>query len=191
MAEIIRMDIDGYQKLLDQLKIKLPTSLDRLAAATIAKTATTARLKEQSRAMPKLHMGEEQQSTVGKDNHLETREFTVKTRQGWASTTRKNKDGDPWALARFSWEKARTTKTKKAAAYTSHLANLWGKNTKPYSNSSPPVGNPAKTMHWQKGIVRHARYFWSIVESVMRDSITEGIRKAEQDEKTRPDGVLK
>ena len=191
MAEIVKIDSVGYQNLMNQLKVRLPDDVKHLAQTAIAKTAATGRKREQNLAMPSIQMGQEQQSTVGEDNRIEVRTFSQRTAQGWASTTRKSNDGTPFAMAHFAWERVKKTKTKQSAAYTSQLVNLWGKPTKPYANRSPLVGNPDKPMSWRKGAVRQRRYFWSMTEAVMRDSIAEGIRKAEEAEKTRPDGVLR
>lgn len=194
MAEIIKIDSVGYEKLLDELKIKLPPRINKLAATTIAKTATTARLSEQAKAMPKLKMGQLQQSTTGdKDNQQYgiVRVFSEQSRRGWVSTTRRDSKGRAFSMAHFAWEKKLTTKTRRAAAYTSQLANLWGNPTKPYSSASPAVGNPNKLKRIAKGARRERRYLWSITEAVMRNSIAIGIKKAEESERTRPDGVLR
>lgn len=191
MPEIIRMESIGFEKLMKQLKVQLPLDVKHLAQSAIAKTATTGRIREQKLAMPMLQMGKRQQSTVGKDNAIATRVFSIQTAQGWASSTRKNRKGVPFAMAHFAWETTKRSKSKQQAAYTSQIANLWGNPTKPYSKRSPYVGNPDKPMSWAEGAVRQRRYFWSMAEAVMRDSITQGIRKAEEAEKTRPDGVLK
>lgn len=194
MAEIIKIDTVGYENLLKELKVQLRNQVDHLAATTIAKTATTGRLREQDRAMPSLKMGQLQQSTTGGEGNRQygvVRTFSKQTRRGWASTTRKDSKGREFAMAHFAWDRARTTKTRKAAAYTSQLANLWGNPTKAYSTASPAVGNPNSPIRFGKGAHRKRRYFWSMTEAVMRDSIVEGIKKAEQAEKTRHDGVLK
>ena len=190
MAEIVKIDSVGFQNLMNQLKVRLPDDVDHLAQSAIAKTATTGRKREQNLAMPKLKMGNTQLSTV-RGGELVIRTFSQKTEQGWASTTRKGKKGKPFALAHFAWERAKKTKNKQSAAYTSQLANLWGNPTKPYSKRSPVIGNPERPKQWKEGQVRERRYFWSMTEAVMRDSIAEGIRKAEEAEKTRPDGVLR
>lgn len=192
MAEIIRIDNKSYENLLNEFKVRLPSAVGNLAATAIAKTAITARLREQDRAMPSLKMGQLQQSTTGGSENRQygvVKTFSKKTRQGWASTTRTGKHG-AFALAHFAWERAKTTKTRKAAAYTSQLANLWGNPTKPYSTASPAVGDPNNPIRFGRGARRQRRYFWSMTEAVMRDSIATGIKKAEEAERMRPNGVF-
>lgn len=150
------LTISGFDKLTDQMTIKVPSVLRRMAFNVDANLAAEGRKKE-LRTANKLRMGEMQKK--GKNDRFRVRsEWDPNV--GWVSNTRRAGNGNTgYRMASFGWERAR--KYSVTAPYSNQLANLWHRPTKPYRWDSPEVGRPGETFSWRKGQRRPVRYSWS------------------------------
>lgn len=169
------------KKVLNLMKVKVPSAIRKAGQDAVAKTAVEGRKKEQ-RIANKLEMGKLQQkgSKFGV--------FSRWTSAGWVSTTRTSTKSGPFRMASFTWE--RVKKTKAEAFYTSQLANLWANPTKPYTSQSPLVGQAGRQKRWKVGESRPSKYDWSATENAIRQSIAIGIQKAEEEMKKTLKGEM-
>lgn len=172
-----------WKRVINALKIKVPALIDKMAYNVIANTAAEARQSEMDTAND-LELGAYQHTVrrrkSGKIDVIE-RTNLKRTNAGWVSTTRSSSKTGDYQMAHFSWERART-KYVKTADYTNQLANLWHRQTKPYSRQSPLVGrgsDPKKWMSWAQGESRPARYKWNTVAQIISSSARDGIVRTE------------
>ena len=167
----------------ERLKIKAPLLIEKMAYNVIANTAAEARTREQSNSNT-LELGHIQHTVRRrKDGILEVidRRMLKPSAAGWVSTTRTSRTGNPFRMSSFSWERERKPSVKRAE-YTNQLANLWYRQTKPYSGQSPFVGrgsDPKRWRSWAAGSSRDARYNWSSVAAVIAAAAEAGITRTE------------
>lgn len=179
---VIIPDAD-MKKVMNLMKIKLPSEITKASQTAIAKVAVEGRKIEQKTAN-KLEMGKWQQRGD------KTGVFSRWTNAGWVSTRRINKNGNPFRMASFAWERVKKQKST-AAFYTSQLANLWANPTKPYSSRSPWVGQRGRQKQWKVGESRPSKYNWSQTESAIRSAIPAGIARAEEEVQKRLNAIDK
>ena len=162
MPELV---IDGLDKILDGLTIKVPSLLRKMAYNVDANLASEGRIKEEKANLSgsRLRMGLQQRKGFWSLPRVRS-EWDPKV--GWVSTTRAaGKGGTGYRMASFGWERAK--KYAVTAPYSNQMANLWHRPTKPYRGTSPLVGTPGHYMRWRQGSRRDARYNWSITYSTL------------------------
>ena len=179
----IKLDSAEWQKVIKALKIKLPMVIDNMAFNVIANTAAEARKSEQDTATS-LELGKFQRTARRRKNgtiDVIERTNLKRTNAGWVSTTRSSSKTGDFQMSHFAWERART-KYVKVADYTNQLANLWHRQSKPYSKAYYPkeVDDPENWPKWAKGARRKPRYDWSKVAQIIESSAIGGIRKTEK-----------
>ena len=164
----------GFDELLKKLHVVLPAMARQMAFNVDANVAAEGRRKEQREAN-KLHMGQPQRK--GGNGYRIYSEWDSKV--GWVSSTRQAAKGDTgFRMASFSWE----TRKRYAvtAPYTNQLANLWARETKPYSRRSPVVGQRGMTRVWRQGERRPVRYSWTSVYAALAQSVGGAIARTDQ-----------
>lgn len=178
MADIMELDVKGFDDLIDKMTIKLPEKIREMAYDSTGKVAAIGRKKELVHAN-NLHFGYVQRKSKGKTKV--ERKFTKwDSHVGWVSTTRKSGDGKSgFRMAQFAWERAK--KTSAEAGYTNIAANAWSKATKPYEKDSPYVGRKGtRYVRWRKGEARTAvHYNWSIVYSTLAGAVPKALAVVE------------
>jgi len=177
---------DEMQKVLNVLTVKLPPAVKDAGDTAVAKTAVEGRKLEQKTAN-KLEMGKWQEKPVRQYKGVHVRSKWAEA--GWVSTTRKSSKG-AFRMASFAWETKRK-KNQSVAFYTSQLANLWANPTRPYKSQSPWVGQSGRQKRWKVGESRPSKYDWSATENAIRQSITIGIQRAEEDMRKKLSGEMK
>lgn len=166
------------KKVMDLMKVKVPSEIQKSAMDAVAVTAAEGRKVEQKTANG-LRMGMYQYTTSGKDSKTPKQGvFSKWTAAGWASTSRRDGKGNPYRMASFTWERAR--RNGAGAFYTNQLANLWANQTKPYSATSPLVGSEGRMRRWRKGKSRPSRYDWSATERAIAAAVEKGVAEAER-----------
>lgn len=179
MADIMELEVKGFDDLLDKMTIKLPQRIREMAYDTTGKVAAIGRKKELVHAN-NLHFGYVQRKSKGKTKVV--RQFTRwDSKVGWVSTTRQSGDGKSgFRMAQFSWERAK--KTSAEADYSNIAANAWSKATKPYEKNSPYVGREGtRYVRWKKGEARTAvHYRWSVVYSMIASAVPQAIAVVER-----------
>ncbi len=169
------LTVNGFDKLVQNLSIKVPATLRKMAFNVDANVAAQGRLDEQ-RLAHSLEMGKPQRKGLFSIAKVRSK---WDARVGWVSTTRQaGQGGTGFRMASFGWE--RVKKASVTAPYSSQLANLWSHATRPYRKKSPLVGSPGHYMRWQKGQQRPARYDWSEVYSILGGEIPAAIAKTEE-----------
>lgn len=168
------LTIDGLDKVIEGMTIKLPTVLRRMAFNVDANVAAEGRLKEQ-RTANRLNMGRPQRKGFFSIAKVRSK---WDPKVGWVSTSRlAAKGGTGFRMASFGWERAK--KNAVTAPYSSQLANLWHRPTKPYRGKSPLVGTPGHLMRWQRGQRRDARYDWSSVYHILASMAPKAVARTE------------
>lgn len=168
------VQIEGFDELQKKLTIALPSIVRSMAFTVDASTAAIARKEEQDGASS-LEMGKPQQ--VGRVGFRTYSTWSSST--GWVSTSKMTKKG-PLTMGHFSW--ARGTRNRKGsviAEYGNRLANLWARQTKPYTSQSPIVGQPGRLKRWAAGQSRPSKYNWSVTASIANSMAEQAIAKTE------------
>lgn len=174
MADSMRLDLDGFDDLVKKLGAS-PTWLSVMADDTVGPVLNWGR-KEEQKASSGLRMGLAQRK--GEDGYRIRSAWD--NRVGWVSTTRKAaKGGTGFRMASYSYEVGRKAKNRSKASYTSQLAALWSKPTRPYRADSPLVGTEGHVGHWAQGQVRPVKYRWSTTINIMRNEIPAAIARVE------------
>ena len=168
---------EGFEELLNKLGVVLPKMVIQMAFNIDANIASEGRIREQQEAN-ELEMGKPQTKGTGRRK----RKFRVYSRWapqvGWVSTTRHaGKGGTGFRMASFGFE--RVKKNRVTAPYSSQLANLWAKETKPYKSQSPVVGQEGRLMVWGKGDTRPSRYDWAAVYKALASTQRSAIARTE------------
>lgn len=175
----IIVDQKEMQALVNSLKVKAPVVIEEMANNVLGNTAAEGRKSEQATSHS-LQLGVSQH-TVRRSKKLGVRVldgvFLKRSKQGWVST-RYNTSNGPFRMASFSWELAKKPKTKQIG-YTSQLANLWHRPSKPYRWASPEVGRPGELMSWRAEERRPVKYSWSSVRKSLEQSIPGAITRTE------------
>lgn len=167
--------IEGFDELQKKLTITLPKIVRQMAFTADASLAASARKEEQADASS-LEMGKPQKKGRGGFKAFSTWSSST----GWVSTSKMTKNG-PLSMGHFSW--ARGTRARKGsviAEYGSRLANLWAKPTKPYTATSPTVGQQGRVKRWRAGQVRPTRYNWSVTAAIANSMAEQAIAKTEK-----------
>ena len=173
MAEL---KVQGFDELTKKLDVVVPQVLQKMAFSVTAKTAAEGRKREQ-RVANKLDMGKPQKKGPGG--------YKVRSiwdpKVGWTSATRNaGKGGTRFRMASFAWERVKK-KDQAKAAYSSQLANLWHRPSRPYRMESPEVGQMGRTFRWQRGQRRPVKYRWSAVYNALAQSVPTAIQKTEKE----------
>lgn len=188
MSVIIpQAELDKVTKLFN---VVLPLEVRKVQQDAVAVTAAEGRRKEQTSAS-KLKYGLTQLTWDSYAKTYRIRRFSKWTATvGYVSTSRKDKNGNPYRMASFAWERAK--KGRVTAAYTNQMANLWGKPTKPYSRRSPTVGlwDRKQFKRWKVGESRPVKYDWSRAESIIAAAMPTGVAKAEERLKKRMESEI-
>lgn len=176
--------IEGFDELQKKLTITLPKIIRQMAFTSDASAAALARKEEESYAN-QLEMGKPQTKSyqgrvMGTAIHTKWSSTT-----GWVSNKMtkgsKGNPSHPWQMAHFGW--ARGTRARKGsviAEYGSILANLWAKPTKPYTKTSPLVGQADRLRRWAVNQTRPARYNWSVTSSIINSMAEAAVAKTEK-----------
>ena len=178
----IQLDQPEWKRVINALKIKVPLLIDKMAYNVIANTAAEARQSEMSVAHD-LKLGRMQHTArrrKGGNIEVIERVNLKQTDAGWVSTTRTSSKTGAFQMSHFAWERARV-RWVKTADYTNLLANLWHRQSKPYTRKSPmvgPVGGPFRV--WKENQRRPARYDWTKVASIISSSAKSGIARTER-----------
>ena len=178
----IQLDQPEWKRVINALKIKVPLLIDKMAYNVIANTAAEARKTEMNVAND-LNLGRMQHTArrrKGGNIEVIERVNLKQTDAGWVSTTRTSSKTGAFQMSHFAWERARV-RWVKTADYTNLLANLWHRQSKPYTRKSPmvgPVGGPFRV--WKEGQTRPARYDWTKVASIISSSAKSGIARTEK-----------
>lgn len=169
------LEVTGFDRLVENLSVKAPATLRKMAFNLDANVASMGRLDEQ-RLAHSLEMGKPQRKGFWSLAKVRSK---WDPKVGWVSTSRMaGKGGTGFRMASFGWE--RVKKASVTAPYSSQLANLWSHATRPYRSNSPLVGSPGHYMRWRKGQQRPARYDWSEVYSILGGEIPAAIAKTEE-----------
>lgn len=168
---------EGFEELGKKLKVRIPAIARKMGFSLDAKLAVIGRRKEQIEANT-LEMGRPQ----WKGKHPYAVYSMWHPRRGWVSTTREasaKKGGGPFMLSNISFRGAQKFKDAVVGHYTSQLANLWSHQTKPYTATSPVVGQSGRLKTWNVGDTRPAKYSWSMVASILSRMEEQAIRRTE------------
>lgn len=167
---------EGFEELGKKLKVRIPAIARKMGFSLDAKLAVIGRRKEQIEANT-LEMGRPQwKGRTG---------FSVYSmwdaRRGWVSTSRmaSAKIGGRYMMSNISFRGAQKFKDAVVGHYTSQLANLWSHQTKPYTATSPVVGQRGRRKTWNVGDTRPAKYSWSAVASILSRMEEQAIRRTE------------
>jgi len=169
------IQIEGFDELQKKLTIVLPKIVRDMAFTADASLAVLARREEQQGAS-RLEMGKPQKK--GRKGFRTYSAWSSAT--GWVSTSKMTKNG-PLSMGHFSW--ARGTRTRKdsvIAEYGSRLANLWARPTKPYSRTSPTVGQQGKLTRWRMGQIRPSLYNWSMTAVIANSMAEQAVARTEK-----------
>lgn len=191
MANIINVKEKGFDELEAKLK-KAPLVMRAVQSAAVSAAAYKGR--KEDRQHGELHMGRYYfrgaGKTISKKNKIPgyrkaaQRVFSkYDPKKGWVSTSLAN--GGVVKMGSFAWD-TKTQKWNSRIAYTSLLANLWGKPTKPYKHRSPCFGQEnfpgAETDYgfWKEGAIRDARFDLKKTQQELARSIPRAIQVASQ-----------
>lgn len=183
MAELMRLEVEGFEQLTDRMKVKVPETIRKMAFNLDANVGGSkeSRRKELLQAHT-LQMGYLQYKPR-RGNHSGSSlrlNSAWDPDVGWVSIHRRAGNGaSGYRMASFSWENVRKRYSVEAA-YTNQLANLWANPTKPYTRISPYVGQwGTKRKRWKIGQSRPSKYDWSMTYSILQSSIPNAIKKTE------------
>lgn len=137
----IRIDTQRYQELVRNTEELRGLLSEDAPALTVASVAIIGRGDADSRITGMIHMGSLHYK-VRSDGTPERKVWAVKRPdlKAWASTKRKDKQGNPWLLSRYSWETVAWKNAKRpkiTASFTSNIANLFAIPSKVYTADSP------------------------------------------------------
>lgn len=137
----IKIDTQRYQELIRNTEELKGILSEDAPALTVASVAIIGRGDADARIAGIIHMGSHHYK-VRKDGTPERKVWSVKRSdlKAWASTRRKNKQGNPWLLSRYSWETVAWKNAKRpkvTASFTSNIANLFAVPSKVYTADSP------------------------------------------------------
>ena len=178
------LTVEGLDKVIESMTIKLPSVLRRMAFNVDANVAAEGRLKEQQTNTSrggsagkgqKIRMGLRQRKGFFSIPKVRSK---WDPKVGWVSTSRSAaKGGTGFRMASFGWERAK--KGSVTAPYSSQIANLWHRETNAYKGRSPLVGTPGHYGRWQRGERRDARYDWSSVYHILASMAPKAVARTE------------